>query len=244
MIKQREPENLSYGISFLVFFLLFILQLGQIELTIMYSVLLSSTAINHIQSICKNKPNTAVIYWYFTFRNPASQIVDHCLRSLVTNLCSKRADTPKALREAYEHCNNGQLSPSTKSMMAMLNAAIDGFDDVYLFLDALDECPISGKQQERERDNLMGRLHEMCSWNKEGLHILTTSRKERDIEESLGALFEDLDNFKEISVHSSLVEKDIRKYIRQSLKARQFNNWRPHLKEEVENTLATQANGM
>ena len=120
MIKQRERENLSYGISFLFFFLLFILQLGQIELTITYLVLLSSTAINHIQSICKNKPNTAVVYWYFTFRDPASQIVDHCLRSLVTNLCSKRADTPKALQEAYEQCNNGQLSPSTKSMMAML----------------------------------------------------------------------------------------------------------------------------
>jgi hypothetical protein len=67
-------------------------------------------------------------------------------------------------------------------MMAMLNAAIDGFDDVYVFLDALDECPKSGKQQEHELDNLMGRLHEMCSWNKEGLHILTPSRKERDIE--------------------------------------------------------------
>ena len=91
----------------------------------------SSIVIAHIQEQCKNEPNSAVAYWYFTFRDSDSQSVDQCLRSLVTNLCSKRKETPKALQEAYELANNGQLSPSTESLMKMLNSAIDGFEHVY-----------------------------------------------------------------------------------------------------------------
>jgi hypothetical protein len=185
-----------------------------------------------------------VVYWYFTFRDSASQNVDHCLRSLAINLCSKRADIPQALKEAYQQSNNGQLSPSTKTLMEILNDATDGFENVYIFLDALDECPISGKQQERERDQLMDRIHEICGWKKQCLHMLNTSRKERDIQESLASLSKELDNFNEISVQGALVEEDIRKYIRQSLTARQFNYWRPELKKEVETALASQASGM
>jgi ankyrin repeat domain-containing protein 50 len=202
----------------------------------------SSTVIAHIQEQCKNEPNSAVVYWYFTFRDSASQKVDQCLRSLVTNLCSKRRDTPKALQEVYEQANNGQLSPSTKSLMAMLNSVIDGFEHVYIFLDALDECPKSGK--ERERDELLERLHEICSWKKDCLHVLTTSRKERDIEDSLLDLSSKHENFKIITVQGAHVEQDIKKYIRNKLDARQFKGWKAELKVEVEIKLASQADGM
>jgi hypothetical protein len=163
---------------------------------------------------------------------------------LVANLCSKRKDTPKALQEAYELANNGQLSPSIESLMTMLNSAIDGFEHVYIFLDALDECPKSGRKQKRERDDLLERLYEICSWKKDCLHVFTTSRRERDIEEVLIKLSSESENFRDISVQGSYVEEDIKKYIRHKFEARQFKNWKADLKEEVEEKLASQANGM
>jgi hypothetical protein len=163
---------------------------------------------------------------------------------LVTNLCSKRKDTPKTLQEEYELANNGQLSPSTESLMRMLNSAIDGFEHVYIFVDALDECPKSGRKQKRERDDLLERLHEICLWKKDCLHIFTTSRKERNIEEALMNLFREHENFKIINVQGSYVEEDIKKYIRQKFKSRQFKKWKADLKEEAEQKLASQANGM
>jgi hypothetical protein len=197
-----------------------------------------------MQKQCRAEPNSVVAYWFFTFRDPAYQSVDQCLRSLVANLCSMRKDTPEALQNAYESANNGQLSPDTESLMEMLNSAIDGFEHVYIFLDALDECPKSGKEQKRERDDLLERLYEICSWKKDCLHIFTTSRKERDIEEDLKSLSSEHENFKEISVQGVHIEEDIKRYIRHKFKAREFRNWKPDLKEEVETKLASQAEGM
>ncbi len=148
-----------------------------------------STAIDHIQKKCKDEPNTAIVYWYFSFRDAASQKVDNCLRSLVTRLCSKRRDIPKELQDAYELANNGQESPSTKSLMMMLSSVIEGFEHVYLFIDALDECPRIDSTMGGERSDLMEKIYDISSWNKQCLHILTTSKFLFDV--LVGPLFGD-----------------------------------------------------
>jgi hypothetical protein len=155
----------------------------------------------------------AIVYWYFTFKDSSTQKVDQRLRSLVTNLRSRRLDTPKAFQEAYEKANNGQLSPSTESLMAMLNAAIDGFEEVYIFVDALDECPKSSKEEDWEREEFLHCIHQICSWQKDSLHLLATSRKETDIQEFFISLSTSLESCRAISVQGKLVEVDIRKYI-------------------------------
>jgi hypothetical protein len=128
--------------------------------------------------------------------------------------------------------------------MAMLHSVIDGFEDVYIFLDALDECPKSDREQEREREELLNRIHQICSWNKDCLHIITTSRKERDIEESFTGLSMSHNNFKIVAFQGAHVEEDIKKYIRAKFKSSQFKNWSPGLKKEAEIKLASQADGM
>lgn len=204
----------------------------------------SSTVIAHVQEKCKNEPSWALGYWYFTFRDLSSQKVDQFLRSLVRSLCSQRRDTPTVIEEEYMQARYGDLSPSTKSLMNMLNSVLDGFENVYVLVDALDECPKLGKDQSRERDELLERIHEICSWNKPCLHILTTSRKEKDVEESLADLSKNIYNFQTVTVHGHHVEQDIRKYIQRKLAARQFKTWEPELKREVQEELAAQAGGM
>ena len=128
--------------------------------------------------------------------------------------------------------------------MNMLNSVLDGFENVYILLDALDECPKRGTNQNLERDELLERIHEICSWNNPCLHILTTSRKEKDIEESLTDLSNNISNFQVVDVHGRHVEHDIRTYIESKLAAHHFKTWQPALKVEVQEKLATQADGM
>ena len=185
-----------------------------------------------------------MIYWYFTFRDSATQTTDQFLRSVITNLCSKRSDTPRELQEAYTAANDGQLSPSTASLMAMLNAAMEGFEDIYIFLDALDECPMFSQGQERERNELLEAINEICSWQKVCLHLFATSRKEIDIEEFFEELSAAQDNFQALSVQGSHVEEDINKYIQHELSSRKFKSWTLELKQEVGQKLRYRADGM
>jgi hypothetical protein len=104
--------------------------------------------------------------------------------------------------------------------------------------------PRSGKEQERERDEFLQRIHEICSWQKDCLHLLVTSRMEMEIEESFNYLSSSLDGFRAIRIQGTPVEMDIRKYIQRKLNIRQFRNWKFELKQEVEAKLASQAKGM
>ena len=108
--------------------------------------------------------------------------------------------------------------------------------EVFLILDALDECEI--------RDELLECLSEIAKWKEENLHLLVTSRKEPDIDERLSDLIADN---KIISIQSSLVKNDICAYVRDRLQTdRKLKRWRNDMdiQREIEATLMGKANGM
>lgn len=73
---------------------------------------------------------------------------------------------------------------------------IQEFPQTYIILDALDECA--------DREGLMEVLEKIAGWKLQNLHLLVTSRKERDIERSL-------DRFVAVCLHSELADKDIQR---------------------------------
>lgn len=115
-------------------------------------------------------------------------------------------------------------------------------------IDALDECPRTGRDQEfgnqRERNELLEHIHELCSWDEDCLHFFATSRKEGDIEESMSHLSISQLHFTSISVQGAHIGNDIRKYIHRKLNSARFKRWTPDFKLEVELKLTSQADGM
>lgn len=95
-----------------------------------------------------------MVYWYFTFVDTEKQKVSNLLCSWMKDLCSNRRDTPQVLKDADAHFNRGQQQPTYDKSILMLQAAIKGFDNVYLIIDALDECP----RHEGERDLLLNTI--------------------------------------------------------------------------------------
>ncbi|CAE7032713.1 Arp [Pyrenophora teres f. teres] len=73
-------------------------------------------------------------------------------------------------------------------------------------IDALDECS--------HRSDLMKIIEAVAGWELQNMHLIVTSRRERDIESSLEGL---VDPQNEICLQSEDFDKDIQQYIRQRL---------------------------
>ena len=96
------------------------------------------------------------------------------LRSLIWQFSQQCDGFPAALNNLYDECNYGVQPPSLESLQRTLLHVLDGFRDVYVVVDALDECT--------DRIKLLSWIKEIADWKVGKLHFLATSRQERDIE--------------------------------------------------------------
>ena len=103
---------------------------------------------------------------------------------------------------------------------------------MYLVLDALDECIT--------RSILLKGLEEMHHWDLPNLHILVTSRKETDIEDSLGCLVTS-----QITLEENVVDFDTRTFVQDQIQRDpKLLKWPQHTRGEIEKVLLNGANGM
>ncbi|KAF7506336.1 hypothetical protein GJ744_011909 [Endocarpon pusillum] len=198
--------------------------------------ILSSTILEDVLDHCSLKPDLAVLYFYFDFNDIEKQQHEKMIHSLIVQLYSQCTGTSKDLETLYSSCMNGERQPTCDKLLATLHQMMGSFKEIYLILDALDECS--------DRLALLVDIEEFNSWKDANLHILTTSRRERDIEEFLEPFNEDQGK---ISIQSTLVNDDIRAYVHDRLQTdRSLKRWQKELKvlQEIENALMEKANGM
>ena len=113
---------------------------------------------------------------------------------------------------------------------------IQAFDETFIILDALDEC--------KERQELLEDTNGFAKWKTEKLHILSTSRREKDIEERIESFVNDQEK---ICTQSDLVNDDMRAYVHGRLQTDGgLRRWQkePEVQQEIERTLMDKADGM
>ncbi|PVH67502.1 ankyrin, partial [Cadophora sp. DSE1049] len=109
---------------------------------------------------------------------------------------------------------------------------LNEFGETFIVLDALDEC--------KEKEELLLLLESLTSWGAGNLHILATSRRERDIEEALESL-----TTSEICLQSALVDNDIRTHLSERLQNDpKLKRWPANVRGEIKDTLMEGAQGM
>lgn len=158
------------------------------------------------------------------------------IRSLISQLSQQCVKVPAILETLFSSYETGQRQPSLDTLLEVLHQIIQELPQSYIVLDALDECT--------ERAELMEMVETMLEWQVEKLHILVTSRRERDIELTLGRL---VDNRNMICLQSNLVDIDIRRYVRQRLSVdKNLEKWQkdPDIVLDIETTLMKGAHGM
>jgi hypothetical protein len=145
--------------------------------------ILSSVVLQNLYHVYNNDSGRVVAYFYFDFKDRQKQIPELMVRSLISQLSQKCVKIPLILETLYSSCENGQRQPSLESLLDMLKEMIHEFPHTDIVLDALDECI--------DRIELLNILERIAGWQLDELHFLVTSRKEKDIENSLEIIVKD-----------------------------------------------------
>ena len=185
-----------------------------------------------------------IAYFYFDFKDINKQDLHNALRSLLTQLSTHSDSYCDILYRVHRTHNNGADKLSTKTMIACLKEmlALPDQGQVYIVLDALDECPnASGIPSAREE--VLDFLKDLVGVQLPDLHICVTSRAEIDIRAALEPLA-----FLPLSIHDQKGQKkDIEDYIRSFIysdSSAMMKSWRDQDKELAIDTLGERADGM
>ena len=118
------------------------------------------------------------------------------------------------------------------SLHDTLRVIFDGFQHVYIIIDALDECT--------QRQRLLCWIKEIISLRIQQLHLLATSRSEQDIGHCLRSL-----EIAEVDMASGVVDNDIQSYLEWMLHEDvSLRKWNEVVQNEIKVTLLNGAKGM
>lgn len=199
--------------------------------------ILSSTIIEHLKKTLPHQP----LYFYFDFNDTSKQALDSMVRSLISQLYYKREDTQKSLDSLFSSCEDGRRQPTCESLCKSLLDMIKQAKEVWIVLDALDECMT---RRGPPTEGLLSWIRGLLDSEERNVHLVVTSRPEHDIESELRELPQ---NQNIVPLESDLVTDDIRAYVGKRVrKGKGFMRWqtRPSIQQEIESGLMEKANGM
>jgi hypothetical protein len=188
--------------------------------------------------------STIMAYFYFDFRDLSKQTCHDLLRSLVLQLSTHSSPCCDILHRVYETHKDGTQQPSDDTLKGCLKDMLRllAHDQVFIVLDAIDECPDSPGLPP-PRSEVLQLVKELVNLRLRGLYICATSRPEVDIR----AVFEPLAS-RSVSLHDESGQKeDIADYVRNvvnSSPSMAMRRWRAEDRNLVIETLTERADGM
>lgn len=198
--------------------------------------ILASSIIEKLIAHCRRKTETAVAFFYFDFADDEKRDCGNMIRSLIRQLCQPNMDVPQALTLLYSSCNDGTTQPRLESLLSVLREIIQQFQEVFIVLDALDECG--------ESEKFLEVIECVIGWEIDGAHVLLTSCQEHNIERRMNKICKEKDR---VGVRGEEVQNDISIYVRSEIRTdpnlKQWQKW-PGLQKEIEETLIGKADDM
>ncbi|KIK81665.1 hypothetical protein PAXRUDRAFT_102350, partial [Paxillus rubicundulus Ve08.2h10] len=169
-------------------------------------------------------------YFYFDARKAggASRRFETLLRSILDQLCSTQTTIPDAMKRLYGVDSKEHPQPTLAQLKTTLGEVMKDFDEVYILIDALDEC-----DSQAELLNWMKSLPSTT----QGLHLLATSRPERIIEGRMPDF-----SHERISLNSELLDDDIKAYVDERVEA--SNDLKLLMTEGMKKKLRVKGDGM
>ena len=200
--------------------------------------ILSSTI---IKDLADSQPADPLLYFYFNFNDTSKQTLESMVRSLASQLYYKRKDTRPPLDSLFSSCGDGRQQPDGELLCQSLLDMIRLVDEVWIVLDALDECCT---RRGTPTEGLLSWITDLRNSGQRNVHLLVTSRPEQDIEAEVRKWARDEDI---TPIQSSLITDDIRGYVRTRVRDdKALERWRsrPDVQDEIETRLMEKAGGM
>jgi len=174
--------------------------------------------------------STGLAYFFCDVSDINKRTARGLLCSIVLTLFTPQNQS--VLKELFKKCKDGLQKPTDDDLYEVLKSYLSGFQDVYLFIDALDECA--------NVEEVLDLVKLVNGWSIRGCHLLVTSRKELPIVNSLRQAMP-----MELDLTSMPVNQDIEKYIDHMLfTATELKTLKPNAKELIKVTLMEKGKGM
>jgi Cdc6-like AAA superfamily ATPase len=201
--------------------------------------ILSSTVIEHLKTSFPAQP---LLYFYFDFTDAGKQTLDNVIRTLISQLYHRRNDTQKPLDSLFSSCGDGRRQPTYESLCKVFLQIINQAQEIYIVLDALDECRT---RKGPPSEGLLAWIRSLSDLEHSNVHLLVTSRLEHDIELVLRKLAQSEKDI--VPIQSDRIEDDIRSYVHTRIRMRDgLKRWRsrPNVLDEIQRVLMEKAQGM
>ncbi|KAJ5626486.1 hypothetical protein N7528_003913 [Penicillium herquei] len=161
---------------------------------------LCSTVIQEIESECRRDPNKFLAYRQLS-RSPISP----------------------AVKKIWDDHHLQGSQPDSNTISEVFESVLSSISgEIYIVFDALDEYQTT---YSKERDLLLSLMVGLLERQKSKIHILVTSRSERDIGKKLGG-------FPKLDLESALVE-DMTIYVNASISKDPLCQWRPEVQKLI-----------
>jgi ankyrin repeat domain-containing protein 50 len=192
----------------------------------------SAAALQTILQHRDSQSDTAVGYFYFDFNDVEKKSSKKAIRSLLFQFTQQVSDGLQGLERLYQKCGSGQQQPAEEAIHSLLRDEISRLASKYIILDALDECTDFGDLSEF--------LGDLADSKLKGLHIMVTSRREKDIEEQLKPITDH-----NINIQNAVVDEDIRIYVQDRLTTdSKLKKWPASVRDEIVTVMMEKADGM
>jgi Cdc6-like AAA superfamily ATPase len=176
-------------------------------------------------------PTIGIAFLYCTFKNQEYQTAERLLASVLRQLVSSRIPFPASTRKLYDQHKTNQTESSQQQLEDAIEAVASLYSEVYVVIDAIDECQLSSVQQFLDA---LFRLQANCNMN-----IFATSRFIPQVAQR----FEEAESsFLEIRASSS----DMSRYLiaEMQLSATSIIKDNPSIQEEIGTEISRVADGM
>ena len=174
-----------------------------------------------------------IAYFFFDGRDSQKdlQLHNNLIRTLISQLSDTRhGGITGSLVDLYKRCGEVQ-QPSDEQLQNVLCDILDKFSQAFIMIDALDECT------DRERTlNWLNKLISDSNCNAANLHVVVTSRPERDIYETFAPLDPHSIDIGEANT------KDIEEYLELQM-ASKFTKYDENTREKIMSKLKERAEG-
>ncbi|KLJ08471.1 hypothetical protein EMPG_16100 [Blastomyces silverae] len=140
---------------------------------------MSSVIIEHMSRECSPRPRSALAYFYFDFTNPGKMAPESMIRSLIQQFCHKCRDIP-LLERIFDMFRKSNFELEAPQLVDVLLETIESFEESFIVIDAIDVCS--------NVPELLPIIRDILRRSSSKVHILSTSRQEKYIEDEVNSL--------------------------------------------------------
>lgn len=192
--------------------------------------ILTSIVIENLMALFCNDKSIGIAYLYCNFRRRDEQKINDLLAGLLKQLAQALDPLPDFLKSLYDKHKLNQTQPTLDEILQALNSVATLYTRVFIIVDALDECLVTGSHRSR----FLSKIFDFQE--KSGSNLFMTSRHLPEITGILRG---------HTSLEIRALESDVRRYVDEHISnLPSFVGRNPDLKEEVKTGILDAVDGM